>query len=147
LGVPAQKIRLAANPIDLDEFITFDRQQARREFRAHHGLGNAPVVLFLGKLTPRKPVDVLVQAFPRLGRPDARLVIAGNDMGSGRDLRKMSDVLGLRGRALFTGLLTGSDRLAALAAADVVVYPSADEIFGLVPLESLLAGTPVIVAD
>src|SRR5262249_14046515 len=42
---------------------------------------------------------------------------------------------------------TGTDRLTALADADVVVYPSANEIFGLVPLEAILAGTPVVVAD
>jgi glycosyltransferase involved in cell wall biosynthesis len=48
---------------------------------------------------------------------------------------------------VFTGLLRGRDRLAALADADVLVYPSQDEIFGLVPLEAILCGTPVIVAD
>ena len=106
-----------------------------------------PLVLFLGKLTPRKRVDVLINAFARLERADARLVIAGNDMGSGRELRALVRSLGLDDRVFFTGLLTGSDRLAALADADVVVYPSEDEIFGLVPLESLLAGTPVVVAD
>jgi glycosyltransferase involved in cell wall biosynthesis len=47
---------------------------------------------------------------------------------------------------IFTGLLRGRRRLEALADADVVVYPSQDEIFGLVPLEALLMGSPVIVA-
>ena len=50
-------------------------------------------------------------------------------------------------RVTFTGLLPAAFRLEALADADVVVYPSADEIFGLVPLEALLVGTPVVVAD
>ena len=50
-------------------------------------------------------------------------------------------------RVLRVGLLTGRDRLDALAAANVVVYPSRDEVFGLVPLEALLAGTPVIVCN
>jgi glycosyltransferase involved in cell wall biosynthesis len=45
------------------------------------------------------------------------------------------------------GLLKGHERLQLLADADVVVYPSEHEIFGLVPLEALLAGTPVVVAD
>ena len=48
---------------------------------------------------------------------------------------------------IFTGLLRGAARLEALADADVLVYPSADEVFGLVPLEALLTGTPVVVAD
>ena len=50
-------------------------------------------------------------------------------------------------RVTFTGLLVAESRLQALADADVVVYPSADEVFGLVPLEALLVGTPVVVAD
>ena len=45
------------------------------------------------------------------------------------------------------GLLRGAERVEALADADVVVYPSEHEIFGLVPVEALLAGTPVIVSD
>jgi glycosyltransferase involved in cell wall biosynthesis len=53
--------------------------------------------------------------------------------------------LGLRTRVIRTGLLRDSDRDDALSAAAVVVYPSRDEIFGLVPLEALLCGTPVIV--
>jgi glycosyltransferase involved in cell wall biosynthesis len=104
-------------------------------------------VLFLGKLTPRKRVDLLVEAFARLDRPEATLVIAGNDMGSGPAIRAAVASHGLGARVRFTGLLRGHERLEALADADVVVYPSQHEIFGLVPLESLLAGSPVIVAD
>ena len=55
--------------------------------------------------------------------------------------------LGVGERTTFVGLLTGRARLEALTDADVVVYPSADEVFGLVPLEALLCGTPVVVAD
>jgi glycosyltransferase involved in cell wall biosynthesis len=55
--------------------------------------------------------------------------------------------LGLEGRTRFTGLLRGRERLEALADADVVVYPAEHEIFGLVPLESILSGTPVVVVD
>ncbi|MGH9254905.1 MAG: glycosyltransferase family 4 protein, partial [Vicinamibacterales bacterium] len=51
------------------------------------------------------------------------------------------------GRTLFTGLLEGRARLELLADADVVVYPSEHEIFGLVPLEALLSGTPVVVTS
>ena len=60
---------------------------------------------------------------------------------------RSSPTLGLERRTIFTGLLRARERLEALADADVLVYPSQDEIFGLVPLEALLSGTPVIVAD
>jgi len=76
----------------------------------------------------------------------ARLVVAGNDMGACTDARQLAARLGVADRIQFLGLLTGQARLDLLADADVVVYPSADEVFGLVPLEALLSGTPVVVA-
>ena len=50
-------------------------------------------------------------------------------------------------RTRFMGLLQGAERIELLADADLVVYPSEHEIFGLVPLEALLVGTPVVVSD
>jgi len=144
LGVPEASVRLIPNPIDLDEFTGTPRRGA---FRARIDCGDRPLVLFLGKLTPRKRLDVLVRAFAQLGRADARLAIAGNDMGGGSSARALVRALDLDARTVFTGLIEGRDRLDALADADVVVYPSEHEIFGLVPLESLMAGTPVVVAD
>jgi glycosyltransferase involved in cell wall biosynthesis len=143
LGVSSTAIAILPNPIDLDEFA---RPVQRGRFRQQHSLGNEPLVLFLGKLTRRKRVDVLIRAFSQLAA-DARLVIAGNDMGSGAAAEALVQALGLRERTLFTGLLTGAARLEALADADVVVYPSEHEIFGLVPLEAMLSGSPVIVAN
>ena len=144
MGVRPDRIRLLANPVDLEEH----RQAPRRgAFRAAHGLSSDPVVLFLGKLTPRKRVDVLIRAFAEGVAPGARLVIAGNDMGSRRSLERLATDLGVSDRVMFTGLLRDAARLGVLADADVLVYPSEDEIFGLVPLEALLTSTPVVVAD
>jgi glycosyltransferase involved in cell wall biosynthesis len=144
IGVAPARIALIPNPLDLDEFATLSPPGA---FRARHGLGGAPIVLYLGKLTPRKRLDVLVAACAALGRPDTRLVIAGNDMGAGEAARTQAGRAGIGACTLFTGLLAGADRLAALVDATVVVYPSQHEVFGLVPLEALLCGTPVVVAD
>ena len=144
LGVDPDTIRTIPNPVDLDEFAP---PVARGAFRRRAGLPAGPVVMYLGKLTPRKRLDVVARAFATLRCRDARLVIAGNDMGSGAATRSLIRALGVEPRTLFTGLLRGRDRLEALADADVVVYPSEHEIFGLVPLEALLAGTPVVVAD
>jgi glycosyltransferase involved in cell wall biosynthesis len=143
LGVEDSKISVIPNPVDLDEF---SPQVERGVFRKRIGVNGTPLVLFLGKLTPRKRVDVLVRAFARLRQPDATLVVAGNDMGAGPAARALSSSLQLSGRTIFTGLLRDRERLEALADADVLVYPSQDEIFGLVPLESILSGTPVVVA-
>lgn len=144
LGVSEHKIVSVPNPIDVSEF---ERPIPRGVFRRRLGLGREPLVLFLGKMTPRKRLDVLVRAFARLDWRDARLVLAGNDMGVRATLDTLVGNLAIATRTCFPGLLTGHERLEALADADVVVYPSKDEIFGLVPLEALMSGTPVIVAD
>src|SRR5688572_19093662 len=83
LGIRSADIAIVPNPIDDREF-----EGARNPagFRETHAVGAGPLVLFLGKLTPRKGVDVLLSAFRQLDRPAARLLVAGNDMGSGRVL-------------------------------------------------------------
>jgi glycosyltransferase involved in cell wall biosynthesis len=143
-GVSPAAIRVVPNPVDLREF---DDPPAPGRFRARHGLAARRLIVFLGKLTPRKRVDVLLRAVAALGRPDASLVIAGNDLGPGRALRRLARDLGLAPVTVFTGLVEGRDRLELLADADLVVYPGEHEVFGLVPLEALLCGVPVVVAD
>ncbi len=144
LGVKRDRIAIVPNPVD--EAGT-DGPRPAADFRSRYATGSAPVVLFLGKVTPRKGVDVLIRAFARLTRRDATLIVAGNDMGAGADVDALLDSLRLGGRVQRIGLLTGRERLEALAAADLVVYPSRDEIFGLVAMEALLCGTPVVVCN
>jgi len=144
LGADESSIRIVPNPIDLQEFATLPE---RGTFRHRHALGDAPIVLFLGKLTPRKRLDVVVRAFHQIGDVDAQLVIAGNDMGAGQAARDLVGRLGVQSRVTFTGLLRNRERIEALVDAAVLVYPSQDEIFGIAALEALLCGTPVVVSD
>jgi glycosyltransferase involved in cell wall biosynthesis len=138
-GVPAARVARIPNGLDLAEFAPLP---PRGTFRAAHGLGGGPVVAYLGQVSPRKGVDHLVRAFAGGGPHGSRLVVAGNDMGG---LEKARAEAGDAVR--FVGLLEGPARLALLADADVLVYASRDEIFGLVPFEGLLCGAPVVVAD
>ncbi len=140
LGVPEGRVAIVPNP--LEEAI--GAGDAER-FRRSHALGASRLVLFLGKLTPRKGVGDLITAFAALRSPDTTLVVAGNDMGAGAAIGALISRLRLDLRVVRTGLLTGGQRLDALRAAEVVVYPSRDEIFGLVPLEALSCGRPVVV--
>ncbi len=143
-GVASESIDLVHNGLDLAEFEELPR---RGGFREAQGIGDRPLVLYLGKLTPRKGVGHLVEAVSRLANRDAVLVVAGNDMGVQAALERQVQGLELGDRVRFLGLVTGPERLGALTDADVLVYPSTKEIFGLVPFEGLLCGTPAVVTD
>jgi glycosyltransferase involved in cell wall biosynthesis len=105
------------------------------KYRSHTG----STVLFLGRLHPKKGVDVLLDAWPSVsaGREAARLVIAGS--GDKRFERKLPGVE-------FVGFVSGDPKTACLANADVFVLPSHHENFGIAVLEAVAAGLPVVVS-
>lgn len=138
-GVPAERIHRIPNGLDLAEFSPLPE---RGRFRSRHGLGDRPLVTFLGQVSPRKGVGHLVEAFADGGLGGSCLVIAGPDMGAMDAARKK-----VRGDVRFVGTLAGGDRLELLSDTDVLVYASTAEIFGLVPFEGLLCGAPVVVGD
>lgn len=119
-------------------------------FRRHYGLGDHPIVLWMGRLVPIKALDVLIEAFAQVARahPGARLVLAGPDPGDeGTRLRDLVAAKGLTARVLFTGMLDHQDKLSALRAARLFVLPSRTENFGLAALEAMAVGCPVIVSE
>ena len=103
MGVAAQRIRVVPDPLDLDEWAP---PPARGGFRRQHNLGDVPLVVFLGKMTPRKRLDVVMAAMPRVQLRAARLVVAGNDMGSGPAALELASTLGIAERTQFVGLVT-----------------------------------------
>ena len=135
-GVKGDRIVSIPNGLTLEEFSDLP---PKGSFKAKHGI-SGPMVAYLGQVSPRKGVGHLCEVFAGGDMKGATLVIGGNDMGAMADARARAgdDVI-------FTGLLEGSERLALLVDADVLVYPSTDEIFGLVPFEGLMCGAPVIV--
>jgi len=143
-GVLPERISVIPNGLRLEEYATLP---ARGRFRQVHGIApETPLVLFVGKVTPRKGVDVLIRAVATLP-PAVQLVIAGSFQMPEAPVRQLVQTLGLGERVRFVGLLTGDDKLAAYVDADTVAYPSEHEIFGLVPFEGLLCGTPAVVCD
>lgn len=135
------------NGLDLDEFVQLP---APGTFRQRVGIpADVKLVLSLGRIHRIKGLDLLIEAFGRLQETtvDAVLVIAGpDDDGELARLHTFAAKRGLHSRVQFPGPLYGVDRLAALVDADLVVAPSAYEIFGLVPFEALMCGTPVIIS-
>ena len=140
-GIPPERVCMIPNGLDLGEF---DPLPERGAFRQQRDLPPGPLVAYLGQISPRKGVEHLVEAFADGGPGGASLVIAGNDMGGLSTARAR---LKADSPVHFVGLLEGRDRLALLADADVLVYASTAEVFGLVPFEGLLCGAPVVVGD
>ena len=117
--------------------------------RRHPEIGEAPIVLFFGRLNFKKGLDILADAFARLGprAAGAWLVIAGPDGGYRTATEGFVDAAGIRDRTIFTGLLQGEDKLAALADADLFVLPSYSENFGIAVIEAMACGLPVVISD
>lgn len=145
-GIPAEKVVLRRNGIDLSEFRTLP---ARGAFRAKLGLSDVePVLLFLGRISFIKGLDILVQAFAKVGTR-ARLVIAGPDDNDGclQRVRVLIAELNLAERVILTGPLYGREKLQALVDVDFFVLPSRHESFGNAAAESVACRTPVLVTD
>lgn len=145
LGLRA-KVIVEPNGVRLTEF---EQLPAPGSFRRAISQPNErPLVLFLGRVDPKKGLDVLVDAFAEANLPDALLVIAGPDSGGYQaTLQRRIEHLGIGDRVRFTGMLVGADRVAALADADLFVLSSYTENFGVAVIEALAAGTPVVVSD
>ncbi|MEU7818593.1 glycosyltransferase family 4 protein [Pseudonocardia sp. NPDC049154] len=113
--------------------------------RDRYAPGDAPLLLFVGRLEYEKGVQDLLAALPRIRRrhPGARLLVAGT--GTQRDLLRSEARRHRVGRAAtFTGHLPDGDLAALLAAADAVVLPSRYEPFGIVALEAAAAGATLV---
>lgn len=117
--------------------------------RAFPQVGNDPYVLFLGRLHPRKGLDILIPAFKLGAQQNTKLVIAGPcaEQEFENKLHFWVKHHGLSDRVIFTGMLDGILRTSAFADAQLCVLPSHSDNFGMTALESLACGTPVIVSD
>lgn len=144
MGVEKEKVEVIYNGIDIGAYRALPEKGG---FREKYSLADRKIVLYLGKITPRKGLDFLVRAFSEMPGRDAVLVIAGNDMGFQDKIETIIREKSVGNRVLFTGLLIGEEKLSAYRDADVLVYPAIHEIFGLVPFEAIMCGTPVIVTD
>jgi glycosyltransferase involved in cell wall biosynthesis len=103
-----------------------------------------PFVLFLGRINWKKGLDRLIPAMANV--PGAMLVIAGNDEEGYRPvLQALAERLGVAARTRFVGALYGSQKWELLQRASMLVLPSYSENFGIVALEAMMAGCPVIV--
>ncbi|HTI19149.1 MAG TPA: glycosyltransferase [Trinickia sp.] len=117
---------------------------------AYPALRGRRIVLFLGRLHPKKGCDLLIHAFARLASevPDAHLVLAGpgnNDAIAA--LRSIAAQAGIAERITWTGMLQGDLKWGAFRASDAFALPSHQENFGIAVVEALACGLPVLISD
>lgn len=102
----------------------------------------------MGRLVYEKGVQHLISAMPKIlsNYNDAKLIVAGKG-GMLDDLRGQVDAMGLSSKVYFTGYLNAKQVQKMYKCADVAVFPSTYEPFGIVALEAMLAGVPTVVSD
>jgi glycosyltransferase involved in cell wall biosynthesis len=142
MGIPRSRISVVPCGVDLDRF-TPDGPRARRG--AKHRL------VTVGRLVPRKGFDLALTALAQL--PDTELVVAGGPERGRlsadpefRRLRQIAERLGIADRVRWPGQVARTDMPALLRSADAVLCTPWYEPFGIVPLEAMACGVPVVAA-
>jgi glycosyltransferase involved in cell wall biosynthesis len=145
-GMDEAKILLRRNGINRDDFETLPQ---RGRFRAQRNIeATTPLILFVGRLSFIKGLDLLVKAFAQI-ESNAHLIIAGpdDDDGCAAEVRRLIDEFRLADRVTLTGPVYAQEKLEAFVDADWVVLPSRYESFGNVAAEAVACGTPVLITD
>lgn len=128
-----------------------DTAQAVQSFLAQWPqLRNKRLAITMGRLHPKKAIDVLIEAFAGslAVDPDWHLVVAGPDKDQLQpQLEALAARLGVADRVTFTGMLSGDQKWGAFAASEVFVLPSHQENFGIVVAEAMVCNLPVILSD
>ena len=129
---------------DLEPFLNADG----KSLRAENGWQDETVLISVGRLAPEKNWDTLVRAFAKVHQehPETRLVLIGD--GAARPtLEELAAELGVSERVTFTGALPFQEIPRYLKAADVFAFASITETQGLVTIEAMAAGLPVVAVD
>ena len=146
-GVLPEKIGVVPCGVNLEQFKPVSKGSARQ----YLGFGNDKIILFVGRIDPLKGIDKLIKAIPYLQNIQGlRLVVIGGGEHSQREveqLQKLACNLNIQDSVTFLGLIKHEQLPYFYSAADVCVVPSYYESCGLVALESLACGTPVVATD
>ncbi|MFC2067720.1 glycosyltransferase [Chloroflexota bacterium] len=146
-GTSAGNITVIPCGVDLDLFRPRDKKAARQQL----GWGDAKILLFVGRIVPLKGLDQLLKAMVYLrNNHQLRLVIAGGDEHNRYELerlKRLSQELRIDDLITFLGLVEHKQLPFLYSAVDICVVPSHHESFGLVALESMACGTPVVTTN
>jgi len=137
LGVDADKVDVIPNGVDVEEFAQLPKVRDG---------GDSIVGLFVGRIDPdQKGLHTLVRAVALVpASPRLQIRLVGEDWGGTESLRTLAQRLGVSDRLTFVGKVRRTDLLCEYARAQFFVLPSIFEPFGIVLLEAMAAGLPVI---
>ena len=144
-GLPYEKINVVPNGVNLNLFNGVERDY---NFRRRFAMDNEKIILFMGRLVYEKGIQHLIAAMPKIlnGYHDSKLIICGKG-GMLDELKAEANALGLGQKVYFAGYMNGKDVQRMYKAADIAVFPSTYEPFGIVALEAMLSENPVVVSD
>jgi glycosyltransferase involved in cell wall biosynthesis len=150
LTVDAGKLKLVYEAVDHDLFKPGDAEAARAHLRRYYGV-TKPFVLFVSTLWPYKNCEGLLRAWAlsrfELGNRQLVIVGGGQDEKYVASLHLLADQLGIAKDVVFVGKVPLEETVRFYQAADVFVYPSVNETFGLPILEAMACGCPVVTSD
>ncbi|MFC4078319.1 1,4-alpha-glucan branching protein domain-containing protein [Salinithrix halophila] len=143
--MPSDKAEVLPNGVDPELIQVAD---GREENKEPFAMVHERIVLFIGRLVREKGVETLIRSAERVlsRHPDTKFVIAGKGPMK-EEWEELSRQLNLADKVLFTGFISDEARNRLLRSASVAVFPSWYEPFGIVALEAMAAGTPVVVSD
>lgn len=144
-GLPFEKINVIPNGININNFNGITKDY---DFRRKYAMDNEKIILYIGRLVYEKGIQHLISAMPKIinGYNDTKLIIGGKG-GMYNELREQARNLGIENKVYFTGYLSSKEVQKMYKCADIAVFPSTYEPFGIVALESMLAGVPTVVSD
>jgi glycosyltransferase involved in cell wall biosynthesis len=137
-GIAAEKFRVL--PRGLDTALFHPSRREDRYWQQHGVAGGEIVLLYVGRISKEKDLDVIVAAWKKLRRARCALAFVG-------DGPHLTELRAAVPDAIFTGTLAGIELARAFAGADIFLFPSTTDTFGNVVLEALASGLPVIVSD
>ena len=142
------RVREKISPLGVEAAPPATPEARENFFQRFPQLRGKCILLFLGRLHPKKGCDLLIEAFAQTTDPSFSLVLAGPDqVGWQKALQQRVNDLNLQSRVVFTGMLEGDLKQAAFAVADAFVLPSHQENFGMAVVEALAVGLPVLISN
>jgi glycosyltransferase involved in cell wall biosynthesis len=153
-GIPSRKIDVVYNAID-ERFLHGHASAADRQLIAERYLVTYPFLLYAGRISPHKNLVRIIEAFSALrgelekeGKfPDLKLIIIGDDLSGHPDLRRTVIRSGVQNEVRFLGFVPIEILRIFYDVANVFLFPSLYEGFGLPPLEAMAHGTPVVTSN